>query len=146
MNNVAIFTKRGELLAFVPDDIATPMGMALAVEMCRMAKVPLHELIFMKQMTATEAVVLQQKISFMDGKLEQHAEKILHLTKREREVLRLVFASFQNKEIGETLNLSERRVKYHVSNLLSKFKCNTRTELALRVPQSLRNQLSVLVR
>jgi DNA-binding NarL/FixJ family response regulator len=53
----------------------------------------------------------------------------LALSRREREVLRLVLDSLSNKEIGCRLNISERTVKFHVSNLLSKFQAERRADL-----------------
>ncbi len=51
------------------------------------------------------------------------------LTRREDEVLGGVVRSLSNKEIGATLNLSERTVKFHVSSLLAKFRVRGRMEL-----------------
>lgn len=49
---------------------------------------------------------------------------------RERDVLRLVAAGRRNREIAETLNVSENTVKFHVSNLLRKSGVASRVELA----------------
>ncbi|MFJ4014791.1 LuxR C-terminal-related transcriptional regulator [Microbacterium sp. NPDC090014] len=49
---------------------------------------------------------------------------------RERDVLRLVSAGRRNREIAETLNVSENTVKFHVSNLLRKSGVASRVELA----------------
>lgn len=51
------------------------------------------------------------------------------LTRREDEVLGGVVRSLSNKEIGATLNLSERTIKFHVSSLLAKFRVRGRMEL-----------------
>lgn len=51
------------------------------------------------------------------------------LTRREQQVLEGVAKGRANKEIGEQVHLSERTVKFHVSNLLKKFKVPTRYEL-----------------
>jgi DNA-binding CsgD family transcriptional regulator len=53
----------------------------------------------------------------------------VRLTRREDEVLGGVVRSLSNKEIGATLNLSERTVKFHVSSLLAKFRVRGRMEL-----------------
>jgi DNA-binding NarL/FixJ family response regulator len=52
------------------------------------------------------------------------------LTPQESKVLELVSKGKINKEIGNELNISERTVKYHVSNLLLKFGVKTRQDLA----------------
>jgi DNA-binding NarL/FixJ family response regulator len=53
----------------------------------------------------------------------------LHLTNRETEILDLVRAGLINKVIGHQLHISERAVKFHVSNLLVKFNVTERTKL-----------------
>ncbi|WP_082496867.1 helix-turn-helix transcriptional regulator [Microbacterium sp. Leaf288] len=52
---------------------------------------------------------------------------------RERDVLRLVVAGRRNREIAQTLGVSENTVKFHVSNLLHKSGANSRTELVALV-------------
>lgn len=54
----------------------------------------------------------------------------LHLTPREREVLKLVLEGAPNKEIGVTLGIAEQSVKEHVSGLLRKFGVRNRAALA----------------
>lgn len=55
------------------------------------------------------------------------------LTSREIEVLRLVCEGFEYSEIAEKLNIAERTVKYHVSNILSKTGFANKTRLAIAV-------------
>jgi DNA-binding NarL/FixJ family response regulator len=50
------------------------------------------------------------------------------LTRRECEVLQLLAEGKSNKQIGETLYISEKTVKNHVSNILHKMNCNDRTQ------------------
>lgn len=55
--------------------------------------------------------------------------KPLHiLTRRECEVLQLLADGKSNKGIGETLFISEKTVKNHVSNILQKMNVNDRTQ------------------
>ncbi len=53
------------------------------------------------------------------------------LSRREQEVLGSLLENLSNKEIGSKLNISERTVKFHVSNLLSKFAVRRRADLIL---------------
>jgi NarL family two-component system response regulator LiaR len=53
------------------------------------------------------------------------------LTEREVDVLRLVAQGLSNHEIGETLFVSERTVRTHVSNILGKLHLANRTQAAL---------------
>lgn len=50
------------------------------------------------------------------------------LTRRECEVLQLLAEGKSNKKIGETLFISEKTVKNHVSNILQKMNCIDRTQ------------------
>jgi two-component system nitrate/nitrite response regulator NarL len=53
------------------------------------------------------------------------------LSRREQEVLNALLENLANKEIGAKLNISERTVKFHVSNLLNKFGVRRRADLIL---------------
>jgi DNA-binding NarL/FixJ family response regulator len=51
------------------------------------------------------------------------------LSRREREVLESLLRNLSNKEIASQLNISERTVKFHVSNLLAKHGVRRRADL-----------------
>ena len=53
------------------------------------------------------------------------------LTERETEVLRLLAQGQANKEIARSLSISEKTVKVHVSNILSKLGVQSRTQATL---------------
>ncbi len=59
------------------------------------------------------------------------ADTTADLSRREQEVLNSLLENLANKEIGSRLNISERTVKFHVSNLLSKFGVRRRADLIL---------------
>jgi len=53
------------------------------------------------------------------------------LTRRERDILRLLAQGLSNKEIAAQLHLSEKTIKNHVSEILSKLGLHNRTPAAL---------------
>ena len=61
--------------------------------------------------------------------LDKRVRRDLSLTARETEVLELMIRRFSNKEIAGALGISERTVKYHVSNVLSKLRAENRRAL-----------------
>jgi DNA-binding NarL/FixJ family response regulator len=65
------------------------------------------------------------------------------LSQREQEVLDALLGSLVNKEIGSRLNISERTVKFHVSNILSKFGVRRRADLILLCYQKRESPVSV---
>jgi two-component system nitrate/nitrite response regulator NarL len=61
------------------------------------------------------------------------------LSRREKEVADALLENLSNKEIANKLNISERTVKFHVSNLLQKFGVGRRADLiVLRYQQASR--------
>lgn len=65
------------------------------------------------------------------GRCHSKQPAITTLSRRENEILEKLFQDFSNKEIANELNISERTVKFHVSNLLQKFRVHGRRELIL---------------
>ena len=57
--------------------------------------------------------------------------KIESLTKRELEVLKNLSYGMYNKEIAEKLDISERTVKNHISNIFKKIEVTDRTQAAV---------------
>jgi DNA-binding NarL/FixJ family response regulator len=55
----------------------------------------------------------------------------IELSRREQEVLDLLLENLANKELADRLHISERTVKFHVSNLLAKFGIRRRADLIL---------------
>ena len=58
-------------------------------------------------------------------------DSVTNLSRREQEVLDALLENQSNKEIANKLNIAERTVKFHVSNLLSKFGVRRRADLIL---------------
>jgi DNA-binding NarL/FixJ family response regulator len=69
------------------------------------------------------------------------SEGFWELTPREKEVLRLIGQGASNREIAQTLFLSEGTVKNHVTSLLSRLNLRDRTQAAL-VALQMRSHLS----
>jgi len=55
----------------------------------------------------------------------------VRMSQRERQIANALLKNLTNKEIANELNISERTVKFHVSNLLSKFKVQRRSDLLI---------------
>ena len=53
------------------------------------------------------------------------------LTSREKEVLQLIAQGLNNREIAQSLYISERTVKNHVNSILSRFNLRDRTQAAI---------------
>ena len=67
----------------------------------------------------------QQKLT---KEIDKDKIKSLEITEREYEVLELIAKGLSNKEIGDSLFLSESTIKTHVSNLLLKLNAKRRTQ------------------
>jgi DNA-binding CsgD family transcriptional regulator len=79
---------------------------------------------------------LQRALKYLPGeralsKRQREAEKFGGLTAREREVAWLVSQGKSNREIAETLFLSERTVENHVGNILTKLGFESRSQIAV---------------
>ena len=72
-----------------------------------------------------------QEFQRMRATAENAPELICELTARETEILRLLAEGKRNREIADTLFLSEKTVKNYISNILYKLQVNSRTEAAL---------------
>lgn len=63
-----------------------------------------------------------------------------HLTAREQQILSILVQGRSNKEIGNKLELSEKTIKHHLTNILQKLRVRNRVEAALlasnHLPQS----------
>lgn len=57
--------------------------------------------------------------------------ELARLTAREREVLSLIVAGANNREIAESLYISERTVKNHITHILSQLNVRDRTQAAI---------------
>jgi DNA-binding NarL/FixJ family response regulator len=86
----------------------------------------------LKELTEAVRTVHAGKSRIPSQVAEKLAERMsgATLTARELEVLRLIVAGKSNKDIGNTLFISEATVKTHVNSLLSKLGVEDRTQAA----------------
>ncbi|MGI9102810.1 MAG: helix-turn-helix domain-containing protein [Terriglobales bacterium] len=87
--------------------------------------------------------------NFVDSILQTSRHRAItgsrsELSKREAEVKDALLENLANKEIADRLNISERTVKFHVSNVLKKYGVRRRADLILLGVQSGANA-SILV-
>jgi DNA-binding NarL/FixJ family response regulator len=59
--------------------------------------------------------------------------RLPHLTPREQQILSILAQGRSNKEIGNKLELSEKTIKHHLTNILQKLRVRNRVEAALFV-------------
>ncbi len=69
------------------------------------------------------------------GQMLKNEDVAEHITDREMEVLRLLVRGNRNKEIAETLFISERTVKFHVGIIFQKLGVSNRAEAVSRAIQ-----------
>jgi NarL family two-component system response regulator LiaR len=98
-----------------------PGDLVQAVRQAYQGKVQLHPDIARKLMSAVAAASPPQT----------RAAPGDQLTEREREVLTLIAEGLNNREIAESLIISEKTVKTHVSNILGKLGVEDRTQAAI---------------
>lgn len=73
-------------------------------------------------------------VPYLNSSLAQRdliSDKVNDLTKREIEILQMIASGYLNKEIASSLNISERTVKNHVSNIFKKIGVSDRTQAAV---------------
>ncbi len=75
--------------------------------------------------------VATRVIKELQGELHDQPNPFTELTDRELEVLRLIAGGLNNNDIAVRLVLSEKTVKGHVSNILSKLQLADRTQAAV---------------
>jgi DNA-binding NarL/FixJ family response regulator len=97
---------------------------------------PLQDLTRAVDMVASGAVYVDPVLAGVLASAE--SERIPQLTKREREVLRLLADGLTNEEIGKQLFLSPETVRTHVQKAMRRLEADTRTQaVALALRQSL---------
>lgn len=75
-----------------------------------------------------QPVVASKLLRHVSGAARDGHAGVETLTEREREVLGMLARGSTNKEIADSLTISERTVKFHVSSILGKLGATNRTE------------------
>ena len=75
--------------------------------------------------------VAARMVKEISGARQQDVNPFQELTEREMDVLRQVAAGKNNREIAEVLSISEKTVKTHITNILSKLHLADRTQAAV---------------
>jgi DNA-binding NarL/FixJ family response regulator len=115
---------QGYLLKDIP-----PHELVQAVRSAYLGKVQLHPDIARTLMTAVAARDAAPATPVPPA--AQAAASAGDLTEREREVLRLIAAGLNNRQIADKLVISEKTVKTHVSSILGKLGVEDRTQAAV---------------
>ena len=98
---------------------AGPDELLAAVQKAARGETTIHSRVAAKMMRALQGAEAKEENPFDD------------LSKRELEVLRLIAEGLSNAAIGEALFISEKTVKSHVGNILSKLHLADRTQAAV---------------
>ncbi len=75
--------------------------------------------------------VAARMVKEISGARQQDVNPFQELTEREMDVLRQVAAGKNNREIADVLSISEKTVKTHITNILSKLHLADRTQAAV---------------
>lgn len=73
----------------------------------------------------------QKLCQLLKAPVRPQIEAFEGITPREQDVLKLVATGASNREISETLHITEKTVKNHVSSILSRVGVQSRTQLAI---------------
>jgi len=78
------------------------------------------------------ATKVLKEFAMLDKRKIQEGDKFYSdLTEREKEILRLIALGGTNKEIANKLDISEKTVKNHISNIFQTLHVNNRTQAAI---------------
>ncbi|MEZ0172254.1 response regulator [Microvirga sp. TS319] len=70
-------------------------------------------------------------LRLLANKARTETGPLTSLSDQERRTLRLIATGLSNREVGERLDVQEKTVKYHVTNILRKLKARNRVEAVL---------------
>jgi two-component system nitrate/nitrite response regulator NarL len=80
-------------------------------------------------------------LRLLSNKARAEAGPLASLSDQEKRTLRLVARGLSNREVGERLDVREKTIKYHVTNILRKLKARNRVEAVLIAKQEWGNHV-----
>ena len=85
---------------------------------------------------STNIIDYGKKLPFTIKELSYAMDQFTGLSNREREVVKLLLEGKSNKQIALALHITRHTVEFHLKNVYSKCHVNSRTELILKLGQS----------
>jgi DNA-binding NarL/FixJ family response regulator len=82
-------------------------------------------------------------LRLLSNKARAEAGPLASLSDQEKRTLRLVAKGLSNRQVGELLDVQEKTVKYHVSNILRKLRAKNRVEAVLVAKQEWGHRVDV---
>jgi DNA-binding NarL/FixJ family response regulator len=76
---------------------------------------------------------IQEALVHVDGEAKSIANRLRELTPKQFKVLKLVKDGMMNKQIADSLNVTEATVKAHIGVIFKKLDVKTRTQIVLAV-------------
>ena len=110
---------------------STPEELVKAIRDACSGKYPINDDIFSKPAIADQLLQQFKKLS----SLQLMENVTVPITKRETEILNCVANGKSNKQIADTLSVSEQTIKNHVSSILRKLNANDRAHAAVLAMQ-----------
>ena len=108
-----------------------PGELVTAVRQAYQGKVQLHPDIAQRLMLAVANSAPAEDKPGAQARPAQTNPELSGLNERERDVLRLIAAGMNNREIASQMDLSEKTVKTQVSSILTKLGLEDRTQAAI---------------
>lgn len=113
------------------DDYVVPMAQAGAISYILKDTTPEDLILAVRKAAAGESTISSRVAKALVTAVTREKQFHEDLTEREMEVLHCIAGGLSNMDIANRLNISEKTVKSHVSNILSKLYLNDRTQAAV---------------
>jgi DNA-binding CsgD family transcriptional regulator len=81
----------------------------------------------------TQILITMEVIGRSKNAIFEHSKERFHLTQREVTVVEHLFKGWTNKEIGNSLGVTEQTIKEHIKHIMEKTKTTTRTGILVQL-------------